>query len=291
MYLFTRTLARPNTAPITLVREFARPHTAPITMVRWMASGRNIYIKGGSNKQDISPETKKLIEEAKDPDDYSWQLGHGIQEPVEVDLTTEERTRAMQYKVKYKGYRINDGEEKVKYYPLAGEEVDNQPPPAPVLMVQKVKKLHGEPYWNKDYCEQIGLGMPEKIGKLSFLPNTPSVGLLLFKIKHLVKITPVTFPNGMPENFNPDTHGYKLTSKGEFVVTDRPNESLDSIAARASWMKIELEQIKKEARITWDKPWNSPLGNSNYSKDTRWVDTYKAASQFEKNKPKNKKWS
>merc|ERR1719383_790341 len=91
-------------------------------------------------------------------------------------------------------------------------------PPSPVLMVSRVKKLYGEPYWIKDYCAQIGLGVDEKCGKMAFLPNTPSVGLLLFKIKHLVKITPVTFPNGMPDDFSPETHGFKLTSKGEFIV-------------------------------------------------------------------------
>jgi len=273
--------------------------TAPISFTRTMASGRNIYIKGGSNKQDVSPETKQLLEEAKDPDDLSWQLGHGIQEPLEVDLTTEERKRAMQYKVKYKGWRkINNGEEKVKYYPHEGEEIPEDPP-APVLMVQRIIKLRtvkhgvasGNPYWIKHYCEQIGLGVDEKADKLVFLPNTPSVGFLLFKIKHLVKITPVTFPNGMPDDFSTETHGYRLTSKGEFIVTDRPGESLDSIAMRADWMKIDTEQIKREARKHWDRSWNSPLGNSNYNTDTRWVDPAKAASQFEKNKPKNKKWS
>lgn len=267
-----------------------RPQNGPISFVRCMASGRNRYIRGGSNKQDVSPETKQLLEQAKEPDDLSWQLGPGIQEPLEVDLATEERKRALQYKEKYKGYRINDGVEKVTYYPHAGEEI-SQEPPAPVLMVQKTKQLLGEPYWNKNFCEQIGLGDLERVGKLSFLPNTPSVGFHLFKIKHLVKITPVTFPNGMPDDFSPETHGYNLTSKGEFIVTDRPGESLDSIAMRADWMKVDNEQVKKEARRIWDKPWSSPLGNNNYARDTSYADPAKADSQFVKNKTKNKKWS
>jgi len=263
---------------------------APLTFARCMASGRGRYIRGGSNKQDVSPETKQLLEQAKDPDDLSWQLGHGIQEPMEVDLTTKERKRAMQYKVKYKGWRINDGEDKVTYYPHAGEEISEEPP-SPVLMVCKIKRLKGEPFWIRDYCDQIGLGEYEKCGKLAFLPNTPSVGMLLFKIKHMVKITPVTFPNGMPDDFSPETHGFKLTSRGEFIVTDQPAESLDSIAMRADWMKITKEMIFKEARKHWDKPWSTPLGNHNYHVDSSWLDPAKAASQFEKNKPKNKKWS
>ena len=120
-----------------------------------MASGRNHYIKGGSNEQDISPETKKLIREAKDPEDFSWQLGHGIKEPLEVDLTTEERKRAMQYKVKYKGHRVMGGEDKVKYFPLEGEQIPDEPP-SPVIMVCKMKSGQGQPYWIKDYLHQIG---------------------------------------------------------------------------------------------------------------------------------------
>ena len=99
---------------------------APLYFTRCMASGRNIYIKGGSNKQDIPSETKKLIQNARDPDDYSWQLGPGIQEAREVDLTSPEKTRATQYKVKYKGHKImGGGEDKVKYFPNAGEEIPN----------------------------------------------------------------------------------------------------------------------------------------------------------------------
>ena len=140
---------------LKVVTSLSRSPCTPISFARCMASGRNRYIKGGSNKQDVSPQTKQLLEEAKDPDDLSWQLGPGVQEPLEMELTTEERKRAMQYKVKYKGWRANDGEDKVKYYPHAGEEV-SQEPPSPVLMVKKLKTLFGESYWIKDYCEQIG---------------------------------------------------------------------------------------------------------------------------------------
>ena len=37
------------------------------------------------------------------------------------------------------------------------------------------------------------------------------------QIKHLVTITPVTFPNGIPDDFEPDKYGYKLKSKYVFL--------------------------------------------------------------------------
>ena len=99
-----------------------------------------------------------------------------------------------------------------------------------------MKKEH---HWVKSYCDQIGLGAGHRkkfgqvvegmsihmylfvslqIGSRVFLPNLPSVCALLYKIKHVVDITPITFPKGMPEDFHPDTHGFKLTPKGEFIV-------------------------------------------------------------------------
>ena len=137
-----------------------------------------------------------------------------------------------------------------------------------------------------------GLGNESAIGKLSFLPNTPSVGVLLYRVKHLVKITPVKFPNGIPENFSPDNHGYSLNAHtGEFTITDVPNESIENISAKADWMKLDTEMIKKHHRKEWDRPWGSPMGNYNYYQDNSWKDNAKAASQYEKNKAKNKKWS
>ena len=59
----------------------------------------------------------------------------------------------------------------------------------------------------------LGLGSKENMNKIVFLPNIPSVTSMLFKIKHLVKITPVTFPHGIPEDFHPDSHGYNLNKK------------------------------------------------------------------------------
>jgi hypothetical protein len=40
-----------------------------------------------------------------DPEDHRWKLGPGVEEPVRLDLTTQERKRALQYTIKYKGDR------------------------------------------------------------------------------------------------------------------------------------------------------------------------------------------
>ena len=71
------------------------------------------------------------------------------------------------------------------------------------------------------------MGEEEKLSKLVFLPNLPSVSLVLFKIKHLIDIKPVTFPNGIPEDFSPETHGYRLKPRYRYTDTGL-NQGIDT---------------------------------------------------------------
>jgi hypothetical protein len=255
---------------------------------RGMARGRNYYLKGASNKQDISEEAKHLLKHARNPEDKSWKLGQGIEEPMVMDNTTVERKRATQYIVKHMGENINDGEDTVKYYPHAGEEIPAIQP-SPVLMVKRVKKLNGETWFNKDYCGQIGLGKNDRTTTVVFLPNIPSVSSILFKIKHIVEITPVTFPNGIPDDFDPDKHGYKLKPNGEFVVHSSLRVDMDALVKDAHWMKLNKFHVAKEGMRHWKSPYTSVLGDSHYHQDTRWRDNSKADSQYIKNQ--RLKWS
>jgi hypothetical protein len=47
----------------------------------------------------------KPVSVCRDPEDHRWKLGPGVEEPVRLDLTTQERKRALQYTIKYKGDR------------------------------------------------------------------------------------------------------------------------------------------------------------------------------------------
>jgi len=255
---------------------------------RGMARGRNYYLKNASNKQDISEETKELLKNARDSEDKSWKLGYGIQKPLVMDPTSTERKRATQYIVKYMGDNINDGDDKVKYYPHSGEQIP-EIKPSPVLMVKRSKSLSGEPWFNKEYCLQLGLGIKDKGEKFVFLPNIPSVTLILFKIKHIVEITPLTFPNGIPDDFDPEKHGYKLKRNGEFLVHPSLRVDVDKMVENAEWMKLTRSQVSKEGYKSWKSPYNSVLGDNHYHQDTRWRDNSKADSQFIKNQ--RKKWS
>ena len=118
----------------------------------------------------------------------------------------------------------------------------------------------------------------EQVGSRVFLPNLPSVCALLYKIKHVVEITPITFPKGIPDDFHPDTHGFKLTPTGEFIVEvlkqdsgqttlsfnyeidyfriqGPPAESLSSVAERAEWMKLTEKDINRLANSNFPLQW------------------------------------
>jgi len=151
------------------------PHSRLLSTSQPVAvRGRNRIVAGASNPQDLSQEARALIEQAHDPDDLSWQPGYGIGQPITLDVSTEERTRALQYEVPYKGYAANvdNGGEVVKYWPHRGEELPNDPP-SPVLMVTKVKTVSKEQHWVQHACEQIGLGsrrqLRTKAGKVAAL--------------------------------------------------------------------------------------------------------------------------
>ena len=86
--------------------------------------------------------------------------------------------------------------------------------PSKVLMVQRIRCLKKKPYWDKNIMTELGLNNTvslfnrksfnclinvddflKKKSTIAIVANTPPVNALLWKVKHLIKITPVTFPN------------------------------------------------------------------------------------------------
>ena len=81
-------------------------------------------------------------------------------------------------------------------------------------MVQRIRCLKKKPYWDKNIMTELGLNNTvslfnrksfnclinvddflKKKSTIAIVANTPPVNALLWKVKHLIKITPVTFPN------------------------------------------------------------------------------------------------
>ena len=82
---------------------------------------------------------------------------------------------------------------------------------------------------------------------------------MLWQVKHLIRITPVTLPQGLPADG--DTTGAQLRENGELTFS----RSLKQIAAAAATIPqsqpspgvcdMDGETLKKHLRIKWMKPW------------------------------------
>jgi large subunit ribosomal protein L30 len=83
--------------------------------------------------------------------------------------------------------------------------------------------------------------------------NIPEINAALWKIKHLVKITPIQCPDGLPEEG--DYEGTYLTEHGEFRVSPRLKCDPKQIEATDTFVKDERkfdgETLRKLLRLKW----------------------------------------
>lgn len=86
--------------------------------------------------------------------------------------------------------------------------------PSMLHMVTRVKPLKGRPRNEKSTIFALNLDGPQN--QKVVLKNIPSVNKMLSTVKHLVKITPITFPNGYPTE--KDIEHCLLKDNGEFVI-------------------------------------------------------------------------
>lgn len=81
--------------------------------------------------------------------------------------------------------------------------------PSKVFAVKRIRSLYGCPHWEKKMMRELGLLNAGFV----IVKNTPTVNSKLYKVKHLVEITPVTTPYGMPDK---PENGF-LKENGEFI--------------------------------------------------------------------------
>jgi len=232
---------------------------------RCMARGRNYYLKGASRNTGISPESRDLLLNVRHAENVDeWKHEHGIGEPI-----------------KFTQYRENvedvDDEKDLDmtYFPHKGETWPEDYEPSPVLIVTRVKDIKGQPWWHKMDLERIGLGIYAKTNNTRVaLPNLSFYNALLYRVKHLVEIIPVEFPNGIPDQENFDVKRAKVTEDGNFLYHEKIAESNNVLSGEgpipADKLKVTVRTIESEAFKSWQKPWNSPHGNSNYHRDLRY---------------------
>jgi len=118
------------------------------------------------------------------------------------------------------------------YFPRFPNQVDPPYAPSKLFRVTLVMPTFGTPYWEKDVLKQLGLyrtkvqqrreqgtrGIKEAQAhgykyKIAIVANTPFTCALLYRVKHLIEIQPISFPHGVPTD---PSQGF-LKENGEYV--------------------------------------------------------------------------
>lgn len=80
---------------------------------------------------------------------------------------------------------------------------------------------------------------------------------LLWKVKHLVKITPITFPHGEPTE--EDINYTFLKETGECIVAKEIKVDESRLQATEEFIKdqkrLDNDTLKRDSRLKWLNPW------------------------------------
>lgn len=135
---------------------------------------------------------------------------------------------------------------------------DHQDPPvepAKLFRVQRIKPVKGNPFWEKRLLKDLGLD--GKQSDFTVVKNIPENNARLWKIKHLIKVTPITFPYGEPTA--QDVKHTILKENGECLVTKDIGPVEVRYAARDAFDKepkrLDTELLRKDSRLKWLNPW------------------------------------
>nr|XP_033321788.1 39S ribosomal protein L30, mitochondrial [Megalopta genalis] len=137
----------------------------------------------------------------------------------------------------------------VTYYPRNKTDVDPPIVPSKIFMIHRVKSFKGNPYWDKDTLKRIGLSEVNR--EPVFVKNTPEVCSQLWKIKHLIKITPVKLPDG--EIKADENREYYFHSSGDIYIGGKldPARLEATKNFKNSMARMERRTISEKLRLRW----------------------------------------
>uniref|UniRef100_A0A1L8DRH4 Large ribosomal subunit protein uL30m n=1 Tax=Nyssomyia neivai TaxID=330878 RepID=A0A1L8DRH4_9DIPT len=154
-------------------------------------------------------------------------------------------------------YKDGDGVRygKILYYPRHPDHQDPPVEPSKLFMVKRIKPFKGNPFWEKRIL--FDLGIADKTNDVAIVKNTPEMNTLLWKVKHLVKITPIVFPYGEPtEN---DINYTYLKENGECIVAKEIKVDDERWQAAVEFKddkkRLDSETLKRDSRLKWLNPW------------------------------------
>lgn len=103
------------------------------------------------------------------------------------------------------------------YYPRYENFQDPPCTPTKLFKVNRIKPLKGVPYYEKNILKEFKLD--GKTSEYAIIKNIPENNQRLWKIKHLIEIVPITYPDGEPQ---PGDRTY-LKENGELKIVRKLN--------------------------------------------------------------------
>jgi len=94
---------------------------------------------------------------------------------------------------------------------------------------------------------------------IAIVKNTPEMNARLWKVKHLIKITPIQTPDGLPGK--DDYWSTHLDTEGVFRVNKRLQPDAKRLEATNEFEKlakrVDRSTAEKNCRDKWLNPWST----------------------------------
>lgn len=92
-----------------------------------------------------------------------------------------------------------------------------------------------------------------QMSEIAIVKNIPEVNAMLWKVKHLIKITPIVFPYGEPTQ-NDVNHMF-LKENGDCIVAKEIKVDDARLAATEQFeqksTRLDGETLRKDSRLKW----------------------------------------
>ncbi|KAJ0180996.1 hypothetical protein K1T71_003081 [Dendrolimus kikuchii] len=139
----------------------------------------------------------------------------------------------------------------ITYYPRFPDHKDPEYTPTKLFRVERIKSSKHQPYWLKDILDELKI---HKDTRVAVVKNIPEMNAKLWKIKHLIKITPIIFPYGEPTL--EDINHTVLKENGQCLVKKTLAPSENQIVALDNFhndnKKMDSTTIKRDTRYKWN---------------------------------------
>ncbi|CAK1548200.1 unnamed protein product [Leptosia nina] len=139
----------------------------------------------------------------------------------------------------------------IMYYPRDPNHQDPEYTPTKLFRVEQIKTTKFRPWWEKKVLEQLKLNA---LNQVAIVKNVPEMNARLWRVKHLIKVTPITFPYGEPTA--EDIKHTVLRENGQCIVTKTLKPQEEQITALEQFdkdpKKMDSHTIKRDARLKWN---------------------------------------